>query len=218
MTPEIIKKSEEIVQRKAMLWSQVSPAGILCDRAIKNEVGIFPMVENLQEEGVVSYGLTTAGYDARLGDEVFLVQQKPLLPPEPPIVIDPKAFQKDQLLTRLPIVNGEVLMPPHSFVLAKTVEYFALPRNVKGLCNGKSTYARCGITTIVTPLEPGWHGQVTVEIHNCTPQPAKLYIGEGIMQVEFHMLCAEPRVSYADRKGKYQGQTGVQPPFVKGKE
>jgi dCTP deaminase len=161
---------------------------------------IEPFVEAQQRAGAISFGLSSYGYDARAADEfkVFTNVDNAL--------VDPKAFSEQGFVTR----QGEVcVIPPNSFVLTHTVEYFRIPRDVLVICLGKSTYARCGLIVNVTPLEPEWEGQVTIEISNTTPLPAKVYANEGICQFLFLKGEGAPEVSYADRKGKYMGQRGV---------
>ena len=162
---------------------------------------IEPFVEGQVRAGVVSYGLSSFGYDIRVADEfrIFTPATGQLT------VIDPKAIDDRAMVP----YQGEVcIIPPNSFALARTVEYFRIPRNVLTICLGKSTYARCGIIVNVTPFEPEWEGHVTIEISNTTPLPAKIYANEGIAQVIFFEGEA-PETSYADRKGKYQGQHGI---------
>ena len=166
---------------------------------------IFPFVENQVREGVISYGLSSYGYDIRIGDEfkIFTNIRN--------IVVDPKDFSPDSFVD----FKGPVcVIPPNSFALAKTIEYFRIPRDVITLCVGKSTYARCGIITNVTPFEPEWEGFVTLEISNTTPLPARIYANEGIAQVLFFESDEPCEISYADRKGKYQKQTGITTPRV----
>ncbi len=161
---------------------------------------IEPFVESQRREGVISYGLSSYGYDARVADEfkIFTNVDNAL--------VDPKSFSETSFVTR----QGPVcIIPPNSFVLAHTVEYFRVPRDILVICLGKSTYARCGLIVNVTPLEPEWEGQVTIEISNTTPLPAKVYANEGICQFLFLQGESAPEVSYADRAGKYMGQRGV---------
>jgi dCTP deaminase len=152
------------------------------------------------EERVVSYGTSSYGYDVRCAAEfrVFTNINS--------AVVDPKAFDEGSFVT----VDSDVcIIPPNSFVLARTVEYFRIPRSVLTMCLGKSTYARCGIIVNVTPLEPEWSGHVTLEFSNTTPLPAKIYANEGVAQMLFFESDEICETSYADRGGKYQGQTGV---------
>ena len=164
---------------------------------------IEPFVENQVRNGVISYGLSSYGYDLRVSDEfkVFTNVYSE--------VVDPKNFSPKSFVD----IQGDVcVIPPNSFALARSVEYFRIPRSVLTITVGKSTYARTGIITNVTPFEPGWEGHVTLEISNTTPLPAKIYANEGIAQVLFFEADEECEVSYADKKGKYQGQTGITPP------
>ena len=168
---------------------------------------IEPFVEGQISQGAISYGLSSFGYDIRVADEfrIFTSATGRLT------VVDPKAIDESAMAHH----KGDVcIIPPNSFALARTVEYFRIPRNVITICLGKSTYARCGIIVNVTPFEPAWEGFVTLEISNTTPLPAKIYANEGIAQVLF-FEGEEPEVSFADRKGKYQGQTGITLPRMK---
>lgn len=148
---------------------------------------------------IISYGLSSYGYDIRVANnfKVFTNINNS--------IVDPKNFRNDAFVD---ITTDECIIPPNSFALAVSVEYFRIPTNVLTLCVGKSTYARCGIIVNVTPFEPGWEGTVTLEISNTTPLPAKIYANEGLAQVIFYM--GEPcEVSYADRRGKYMGQQAI---------
>ena len=163
---------------------------------------IEPFVENQVRAGVVSFGLSSFGYDIRVADEfrIFTPATGQLT------VVDPKAIDERAMAP----FRGEVcIIPPNSFALARTVEYFRIPRNILTICLGKSTYARCGIIVNVTPFEPEWEGFVTIEISNTTPLPAKIYAGEGCAQVLFFESDEVCETSYKDRGGKYQGQRGV---------
>lgn len=178
--------------------------GLKPDRWIRKmalEFGMIePFVEKQQRQGVISYGLSSYGYDMRVANEFRIFTNVRSA------VVDPKDFSKDSFVE----FEGDIcLVPPNSFALARSVEYFRIPRNVLTLTVGKSTYARCGVITNVTPFEPGWEGYVTLEISNTTPLPARIYANEGIAQVIFFEADEECEVSYADRKGKYQGQIGV---------
>ena len=166
---------------------------------------IEPFVESQKREGVISFGLSSYGYDARVADEFKIFTNVDSA------VVDPKQFSTASFVDRKTDV---CIIPPNSFALARTVEYFRIPRNVITLCVGKSTYARCGIIVNVTPFEPAWEGFVTLEISNTTPLPAKIYANEGIAQVLF-FEGDEPEISYADRQGKYQGQVGITLPRMK---
>lgn len=177
--------------------------GILNDRSIRllaqRERMIDPFVEKLNESDVISYGLSSYGYDARVAPKfkIFTNVNNSL--------IDPKSFHEENFVIK---EADHCIIPPNGFVLASTIEYFKIPKNVFVLCVGKSTYARCGIIVNVTPLEPGWEGNVTLELSNTTPNPAKIYANEGICQ--FMFFKGQPcETSYADRAGKYQGQTGI---------
>ena len=164
---------------------------------------IEPFVEKQVRSDVISYGLSSYGYDMRVADE-FRIFHNALSP-----VVDPKAFDERSFVE----YEGDIcLIPPNSFALARSVEYFRIPRDVLTLCVGKSTYARCGIITNVTPFEPEWEGFVTLEISNTTPLPARIYANEGIAQVLFFESDEPCEVSYNDKKGKYQAQRGVTPP------
>ncbi len=170
-------------------------------RRMAREHGMIePFVENLQREGVISYGLSSYGYDARVADEFKIFTNVDSA------IVDPKAFSPNSFVDRRTAV---CLIPPNSFALARTEEYFRIPRDVLVVCLGKSTYARCGIIVNVTPLEPEWEGQVTIEISNTTPLPAKIYAGEGICQFLFLQGAGPCEVSYAERAGKYMRQRGV---------
>lgn len=164
---------------------------------------IAPFEEKQVREGVISYGLSSYGYDMRVADEFKIFTNVYNT------VVDPKNFSPQSFVE----YSGDVcIIPPNSFVLARSVEYFKIPRSVLCVCLGKSTYARAGLVCNVTPLEPGWEGYVTLEISNTTPLPAKVYANEGIVQVLFFEGDEECETSYADKKGKYQGQVGVTPP------
>lgn len=163
---------------------------------------IDPFVDGQVRNGVISYGLSSYGYDIRVADEfkVFTPGMGDMA------VVDPKHLSTKAMVD----FRGDVcIIPPNSFALARSLEYMRMPRNVLGAVLGKSTYARCGIVTNFTPLEPGWHGYITIEISNTTPLPAMIYANEGIAQVLFFEGDAPCEVSYADKQGKYQGQKGV---------
>ena len=155
-----------------------------------------------QGERVISYGVSSYGYDARIAQEfkVFTNINSQ--------IIDPKEFSEESFVD---IKSNVCIIPPNSFALARTIERFKIPRDVVVICVGKSTYARCGIIVNVTPLEPEWEGYVTLELSNTTPLPAKVYAGEGICQFIFLRGSAQCAVSYQDKKGKYQNQEGVVP-------
>ena len=161
---------------------------------------IEPFVDRQTRDGVISYGLSSYGYDARVAPEfrIFTNVDNAL--------VDPKHFNEQSFVERS---GDSCVIPPNSFALARTVEYFRIPRDILVICLGKSTYARCGMIVNVTPLEPEWEGHVTLEISNTTPLPARVYANEGLCQFLFLQGSEEPEVSYADRKGKYMRQTGV---------
>lgn len=164
---------------------------------------IQPFEEKQVRQGVISYGVSSYGYDMRVADEFKIFTNVHSA------IVDPKEFSPSSFVD----FKGDVcVVPPNSFALARSVEYFRIPRKVLTITLGKSTYARCGIITNVTPFEPEWEGFVTLEISNTTPLPAKIYANEGIAQVLFFEADEECEISYADKKGKYQGQTGVTPP------
>ena len=172
--------------------------------AIKNGM-IKPFIKKQVRKGKISFGLSSYGYDARVSDEFKIFTNVNSG------VVDPKLFKKESFVTKK---GKECIIPPNSFALARTIEYFKIPDNVLVICLGKSTYARCGIIVNVTPLEPGWEGYVTLEFSNTTPLPAKIYANEGVAQFIFLKGNEKPEVSYADRGGKYMGQTGVTLPKV----
>ena len=166
---------------------------------------IEPFVDDQVRAGVISYGVSSYGYDVRVGNE-FKVFTNVFN-----TVVDPKQFDPRSFVD---MVADQCIIPPNSFALASTIEYFRIPRDVLTVCLGKSTYARCGIIVNVTPFEPEWEGHVTIEISNTTPLPAKIYANEGIAQVVFFQsdeVCAR---SYKDKQGKYQRQTGITLPKV----
>jgi len=174
-------------------------------RMAKEHNMIEPFAERQVKDTKVSFGLSSYGYDIRISDEfkIFTNINSTVVDPKE---FDPKAFVD---------FKGDVcIIPPNSFALGRSVEYFRIPRRVITICLGKSTYARCGIITNVTPFEPEWEGFVTMEISNTTPLPAKVYANEGIAQVLFFESDEECLVSYADRKGKYQAQRGITLPKV----
>ncbi|MCB0257348.1 MAG: dCTP deaminase, partial [Anaerolineae bacterium] len=171
-------------------------------RKMANEHGMLePFIDTQVRDGVVSYGLSSYGYDIRVADE-FLVFTAGL---GDLTVVDPKHFDERSMV---PFKGPVCVVPPNSFALARTVEYFRIPRNILTVCLGKSTYARCGVIVNVTPFEPEWEGYATLEISNTTPLPARIYANEGIAQVLF-FEGEPPERSYADKKGKYQKQTGI---------
>ncbi len=161
---------------------------------------IEPFVESQKREGMISYGLSSYGYDARCSREFKIFTNIDSA------VVDPKKFEPASFVDR---ETDVCVIPPNSFALARTVEYFRIPRDVLVICLGKSTYARCGIIVNVTPLEPEWEGHVTLEFSNTTPLPAKIYANEGVCQFLFFKGDQPCETSYRDRSGKYMGQTGV---------
>lgn len=179
--------------------------GVLPDWMIEQGVKIEPFAAQQHRPGVISYGVTSYGYDVRV-DRRFKVFTNARC-----AIVDPKNFDPQSFVD---IEADHCLIPPNSFALAETIEYFEIPRDMLGVCLGKSTYARCGIIVNVTPLEPEWRGRVTIEISNTTPLPAKIYAGEGIAQILFLKAVELCRTSYADKKGKYQDQPGLTLPFV----
>ncbi len=174
------------------------------EMALKHKM-IEPFVEEQIKKGVISYGLSSYGYDIRVDNEFKIFTNINH------VVVDPKNFDEKSFVT----VKGDYcVIPPNSFALAQTIEYFRIPRNVLTICVGKSTYARCGIIVNVTPFEPEWEGRATLEISNTTPLPAKIYAGEGIAQVIFFEADEECLISYKDKKGKYQKQTEITLPRI----
>lgn len=167
---------------------------------------IDPFVEKQTAEGKISYGLSSYGYDSRCSDEFKIFTNVDSA------VVDPKNFSEKSFVDRKTDV---CIIPPNSFVLTRSVEYFRIPKDVLVICLGKSTYARCGLIVNVTPLEPGWEGHVTLEISNTTPLPAKVYANEGVAQFLFFKGSSNCEVTYADRAGKYMKQTGVTLPRIK---
>ena len=169
------------------------------ERALEDDM-IEPFVDGQRRDGTISYGLSSYGYDARVAEDfkIFTNVNNAL--------VDPKNFAEDSFVDRK---TDCCIIPPNSFALARTVEYFRVPRDILVICLGKSTYARCGIIVNVTPLEPGWEGHVTLEFSNTTPLPAKVYANEGACQFLFLQGNEPCETSYADRAGKYMRQQGV---------
>ncbi len=174
-------------------------------KMVSNSKMIDPFEEGQKSNNKISYGLSSYGYDARVAEDfrIFTNVENAL--------VDPKNFSSKSFVER---TNDTCIIPPNSFVLARTVEYFRIPRDVLVICLGKSTYARCGIIVNVTPLEPEWEGHVTLEFSNTTPLPAKIYANEGACQFIFIRGESSPEISYSDRKGKYMGQKGVTLPRI----
>jgi dCTP deaminase len=166
---------------------------------------IEPFAENQIRGGVISYGVSSYGYDIRVAEEFKIFTNINST------IVDPKRFDQQSFVD----FKGDVcIIPPNSFALARTVEYFRIPRNILTICVGKSTYARCGIIVNVTPFEPEWEGTATLEISNTTPLPAKIYANEGIAQVVFFEADEICETSYADKKGKYQAQREITLPRI----
>jgi dCTP deaminase len=179
--------------------------GVLADWQIEKEIKIEPFSRSRVGQGIVSFGVSSYGYDVRVGRnfKVFTNVYGE--------VVDPKNFSPKAFVD---VVADCCLIPPNSFALAETVEHFVIPRDILAICLGKSTYARCGIIVNVTPLEPEWRGKITIEISNTTPLPARIYANEGIAQILFVRADQVCQTSYADKKGKYQDQGGLTLPFV----
>jgi dCTP deaminase len=177
---------------------------IKSDKWIREQALHHGMIEPFSEKqfsaGCISYGLSSYGYDLRVSDEFKIFTNVNSA------IIDPKAFDERSFVT---VTADSVIVPPNSFALARSIEYFRIPRDVLTVCVGKSTYARCGIIVNVTPFEPEWEGFVTLEISNTTPLPAKIYANEGLCQILFFQSDEMCEVSYADRSGKYQRQQGI---------
>ena len=182
---------------------------VLSDKWIKKMARSHNMISPFEDKQVrgtkISYGLSSFGYDARVSNEFKIFTN---VNSE---IIDPKNFKQNNFISK----NGETcIIPPNSFVLSSTIEYFKIPNDIMVICLGKSTYARCGIIVNVTPLEPGWEGYVTLEFSNTTPLPAKIYANEGAAQFIFLKGNEKPDITYADRNGKYMKQSGVTLPKI----
>jgi dCTP deaminase len=174
-------------------------------RMVQEQQMIEPFAENQKRDGVISYGLSSYGYDLRVADEYKIFTNVNNS------IVDPKNFDERSFVE----FKGPLcIVPPNSFALARSVEYFKIPRNVLTICVGKSTYARCGIIVNVTPLEPEWEGFVTLEISNTTPLPARVYSNEGLCQIVFFESDEVCETSYKDKKGKYQAQQGIVLPRI----
>ncbi len=182
---------------------------VLSDKWIRKMASEHKMISPFEDkqirENKISYGLSSFGYDARVSNEFKIFTNVNAE------IVDPKNFKASNFVTKN---VSECIIPPNSFVLASTVEYFRIPKDVLVVCLGKSTYARCGIIVNVTPLEPGWEGHVTLEFSNTTPLPAKVYANEGVAQFIFLKGNETPETTYSDRNGKYMGQTGVTLPKI----
>ncbi len=181
--------------------------GLLSDSQIRRDIKITPFDPGGSRPGAISFGVTSYGYDVRVGRKFKVFTNAHCA------IVDPKNFDPKSFVD---IEDDFCLIPPNSFALAETLETLEIPRDVLGVCVGKSTYARCGIIVNVTPLEPEWRGKITIEISNTTPLPAKIYAGEGIAQILFFRADEVCTRSYADKKGKYQDQKGLTLPFVTG--
>jgi dCTP deaminase len=190
-------RSAKEIQRKRKM-------SIKSDRWIREQATehgmISPFSEKQVKDGCISYGLSSYGYDLRVSDEFKIFTNVNSA------IIDPKAFDERSFVS---VQADTIIVPPNSFALARSIEYFKIPRDVLTICVGKSTYARCGIIVNVTPFEPEWEGYVTLEISNTTPLPARIYANEGLCQILFFQSDEVCEVSYADRKGKYQHQQGI---------
>jgi dCTP deaminase len=199
--------------------------GVLCDSQIRELVPIEPFASAAKRPGQISFGVSSYGYDIRVGSKFKIFTPTPRTGQI--TVVDPKNFSPDLFVEvdcakvdqsagseNRPTDEQYVIIPPNSFALCETVEYLEIPRDVLVVCVGKSTYARCGLIVNVTPLEPEWRGKITLEISNTTPLPAKVYANEGIAQLVFLKADRVCSVSYADKKGKYQDQGGLTLPKV----
>ncbi len=190
--------------------------GVLSDGQIREHVKIEPFEKASKRAGRISFGVSSYGYDVRVGThfKVFTAATRS----GDIAVVDPKAFSDDMMVevdvANRPTDKQYVIIPPNSFALCETVEYLEIPRDVLAICVGKSTYARCGLIVNVTPLEPEWRGKVTLEISNTTPLPARVYANEGVAQLIFLKADRLCEVSYADKGGKYQDQSGLTLPKV----
>lgn len=182
----------------------IKPDRWITEQATKNRM-IEPFVEGQKRSGVISYGVSSYGYDARVANEFKIFTNVDSA------IVDPKNFSVNSFVSR---ETDVCIIPPNSFALGRTVEYFRIPRDVLVICLGKSTYARCGIIVNVTPLEPEWEGHVTLEFSNTTPLPAKIYANEGVCQFLFFQSDEPCDTSYKDRFGKYMGQQGVTLPKI----
>jgi len=221
-SPPYDSVNDRVIPDPALIWCDFM--SILCDSQIRELIGIDPFESAAKRAGRISFGVSSYGYDIRVGTKFKIFTPVPRTGGV--AIVDPKAFSEDLFVEidtdhRTPkagwgtgVDAAHVIIPPNSFALCETVEVVSIPRNVLAICVGKSTYARCGLVLNVTPLEPEWRGKVTLEISNTTPLPAKVYANEGIGQLIFlkaDMVC---QTSYADKGGKYQDQTGLTLPKV----
>ncbi|MBX3364356.1 MAG: dCTP deaminase [Phycisphaeraceae bacterium] len=190
--------------------------GVLSDKQIRERVKIVPFEPAQKRPGRISFGVSSYGYDVRVGTRFKVFTPTPRSGDI--AVVDPKRFSDDMMVevdvADRPADKQYVIIPPNSFALCETVEYLEIPRDVLAICVGKSTYARCGLIVNVTPLEPEWKGKVTLEISNTTPLPARVYANEGVAQLVFLEASAVCEISYADKGGKYQDQGGLTLPKV----
>ena len=208
MPPFILARLRSEIRLIQVLF-EVLPMAVMSDRWIRKmaqeQEMIKPFAENQVREGVISYGISSYGYDLRVADEFKIFTNANST------IVDPKHFDERSFVE----FRGPVcLIPPNSFALARSVEYFKIPRNILTICVGKSTYARCGIIVNVTPLEPEWEGFVTLEISNTAPLPARVYANEGLCQLVFFNADQVCEISYKDKKGKYQAQKGIVLPKI----
>tara|TARA_Y100001978_G_C23670501_1_gene423491 strand:- start:857 stop:1420 length:564 start_codon:yes stop_codon:yes gene_type:complete len=178
------------------------------ERMSKKHSMIYPFHSNQVRKGIISYGVSSYGYDIRVADEYKIFTNVNNS------IVDPKNFDENSFVD---FKGDTCIIPPNSFALARSVEFFKIPRSVLTICVGKSTYARCGIIVNVTPFEPEWEGNVTLEISNTTPLPAKIYSNEGISQVLFFESNEDCKISYKDKSGKYQGQENITLPRIEKK-
>ncbi len=189
---------------------------VLSDRQIRQQVKILPFEASVKRPGRISYGVSSYGYDVRVGTRFKIFTPTPKSGDI--AVVDPKNFSDDMMVEvdvgHKPEGQQYVIIPPNSFALCETVEYLEIPRDILAICVGKSTYARCGLIVNVTPLEPEWRGKVTLEISNTTPLPARVYANEGVAQLLFLKGDEVCEKSYADKAGKYQDQGGLTLPKV----
>ncbi|MCA9292348.1 MAG: dCTP deaminase [Phycisphaerales bacterium] len=187
---------------------------VLCDTQIRELISIEPFEDAVKRPGRISYGVSSYGYDVRVGGRFKIFTPVPASGGA--AIVDPKLFTDDFMVEVDLDGTGadHIIIPPNSFALCETVETFTIPRDVLVLCVGKSTYARCGLIVNVTPLEPEWRGKVTLEISNTTPLPARVYANEGIAQLVFLKADRVCAMSYADKQGKYQDQGGLTLPKV----
>ena len=208
MPPFILARLRSEIRLIQVLF-EVLPMAVMSDRWIRKmaqeQEMIKPFAENQVREGVISYGISSYGYDLRVADEFKIFTNANST------IVDPKHFDERSFVE----FRGPVcIIPPNSFALARSVEYFKIPRNILTICVGKSTYARCGIIVNVTPLEPEWEGFVTLEISNTAPLPARVYSNEGLCQIVFFNSDQVCEISYKDKKGKYQAQQGIVLPKI----